>query len=157
MGKNGAQPDSYSLNHLISLMSVYLSEWVSRCELLWSHIFKFFYATLIVLFLPNIAGFIQIDLSAIPSVTFPVIAVVMSLVFLYVALGDGKRLEAISKTYQNMINLLPSEELKRLTLINPKIKAGKLFNAPLNYVTTFLMFSALLAMSIIMIMYNVHH
>lgn len=156
MERKESQANSYTLDNLISLMSVYLSEWCSRCELLWNHVFKFFYATLIVLFLPNIAGFIQIDLSAIPSVAFPVIAVIMSLVFLYVALGDGKRLEAISKTYQSMINLLPSDELKRLTLVNPKIKAGKLFNAPLSYVTSFLMFSALLAMSIIMIIYNVH-
>ena len=52
---------------IIALMSVYLSEWEHRDELLWTQVFKYFYATLVVIILPNATKFFGIELPEIKS------------------------------------------------------------------------------------------
>ncbi|RAZ94476.1 hypothetical protein DK853_34975, partial [Klebsiella oxytoca] len=84
----------------------------------WKQVFKYFYATLVVLFLPNIASFLGINLPEFPAVLFPLAALVLSLVFLYISIGYSKRLEASGNTYQKLINLLP-EELRRVSVSDP--------------------------------------
>ena len=62
MKKKGILLSSFETQDLLALMQIYLSEWMHRDELLWKQVFKYFYATLFVLFLPNIAAFVQIEL-----------------------------------------------------------------------------------------------
>ena len=152
--KNGFQLQDFTVDNILDLMNIYWAEWCARNETLWNQVFKYFYATLIVLFLPNISTFIGIALPVVPSVLFPAVALIMSLVFLYVSLGFAKRLEAIAKTYQNLINLLPPE-LRRIPMSSPEISMGKFYNKPLSYITSYLMFIALSVMSLVMIVYNI--
>ena len=117
MKQNGFRLQDFTVDNLLALMNIYWAEWCARNETLWNQVFKYFYATLFVMFLPNIAIFAGIALPKVPSVLFPCVALIMSLVFLYVSLGFAKRLEAIAKTYQNLVNLLPPE----LTCQAPKL------------------------------------
>ena len=126
MKKRGLQLNEMEVGHLLDLMDIYLSEWKHRDEMLWKQVFKYFYASLVVLFLPNIASFLGINLPEFPAVLFPLAALVLSLVFLYISIGYSKRLEASGNTYQKLINLLP-EELRRVSVSDPNIKFGRFF------------------------------
>lgn len=152
MRRTGFQLCDFKIEHIIELMNVYLSEWEHRDELLWKQVFKYFYATLVVLFLPNVASFLGIDLPNFPKILFPIVALVLSLVFLYVSIGYSKRLEASGNTYQQLMNLLP-EELRRVSVSNPNIKFGKFFSRRMSVVICVLMFFGLFCLSIVMITY----
>lgn len=152
MRRNGFQLNEISINHVIELMNIYLSEWEHRDELLWKQVFKYFYATLVVLFLPNLASFLGIDLPNFPKILFPIVALVLSLVFLYVSIGYSKRLEASGDTYQKLMDLLP-EELRRVSVSDPRIKFGKFFSRRMSVIICILMFFGLFCLSILMIAY----
>jgi hypothetical protein len=151
--KRGLQLNEMEVGHLLDLMDIYLSEWKHRDEMLWKQVFKYFYATLVVLFLPNIASFLGINLPEFPAVLFPLAALVLSLVFLYISIGYSKRLEASGNTYQKLINLLP-EELRRVSVSDPNIKFGRFFSKRISVVICVLMFLGLLCLSIVMILYD---
>ena len=153
MKRRGFQLQDFTVADILALMDIYLSEWVARNELLWNQWFKFYYATLIVLFLPQLTGFVGIDLPKFPTILFPCIALMLSFAFFYVSLGYAKRLEASGRTYQNLINLLPPE-LRRVSITNPEIKMGKFFARRQSIVITCVMSLALSIMSIVMIFYN---
>lgn len=146
--------ESKALNNdqIIALMSVYLSEWEHRDELLWTQIFKYFYAVLIVTVLPNIATFIGIELPEINIKLFPIIGMVMALVFLYVGLGYAIRLRASSRTYEEIMKLLGSEKYERISIRDKKkIKWGYLFAAPMAMVLVVTMFVALEAVAVLLL------
>ena len=153
MKKRGLQLNEMEVGHLLDLMDIYLSEWKHRDEMLWKQVFKYFYATLVVLFLPNIASFLGINLPEFPAVLFPLAALVLSLVFLYISIGYSKRLEASGNTYQKLINLLP-EELRRVSVSDPNIKFGRFFSKRISVVICVLLFLGLLCLSIVMILYD---
>ena len=153
MRKNGFQLENFLISDVVALMNVYLDEWMHRDELLWTQAFKYFYATLVVLFLPNLAEFLQIDLPKFPVLLFPIIALVLSIVFLYVTIGYCKRLEASGKTYQKLINYLPNE-LQRVPLDDPSIRYGKFLSYPMSVILCSLMFAGLILLSITMFIYH---
>ena len=147
-------PEAEKLNtdQIISLMEIYLTEWAHRDELLWTQVFQYFYATLIVIVLPNIAAFIGIVLPQINTKLFPIIGMVMALVFLYVGLGYAIRLRASSRTYEKMMGLLGSEEYARISIRDKsKIKLGYLFAAPMATVLVVTMFIALETVAIFLL------
>lgn len=132
---------------IIALMSVYLNEWEHRDELLWTQVFRYFYATLIVTVLPNVATFIGIDLPKVNVKIFPIIGLVMSLVFLYVGLGYAIRLRASSRTYEKMMSLLNDERYKRISIKDNKL--GCIFSVPMAFVLVVTMFIALVAVAVL--------
>ena len=160
MKKNGFQLQDFTVENLLNLMEIYLNEWSYRCDLLWNQAFKYYYATLIVLFLPNISSFLGIDLYQFPSLSFRVISLILSLLYLYVSWGYSLRLEASGKTYQRIINMLP-DELQRITISNSKFLLKypllkTIFSGRTSYIKCFLMFLSLFVMSIIMIIYDLN-
>lgn len=128
-------------DQIISLMSIYLNEWEHRDSLLWSQVFKLFYANLIVIILPNITAFLGISLPAINSKVFSAVGIVIAFVFLYIGLGYAKRLNASSATYANVMKLLGDEKYQRVPL--KKIRGGKLFTPSIATVLVYTMFLAL--------------
>lgn len=76
----------------------------------------------------------------------------MSLVFLFVSMGYTRRLTAIGKTYQKLIDLLP-EELKRIKVEELPGKFKKLINKRMSVLLCLLMFGSLLVMSVVMFIY----
>ena len=87
---------------MINLMEIYLSEWEHRDTLLWSQVFKLFYANLIVIILPYQKIF---DLSVLPldTIIYPIIGIIMSFIFMYIGVGYAYRLRASSQTYEKII------------------------------------------------------
>ena len=96
-------------DQLINLMNVYLSEWEHRDSMLWKQVFTYFFATLIVMILPfaNIWDFSLGD--KIEPWIFPVIGLLMTLVFSVIGKGYAIRLQAIGHTYGELIDKLPKE------------------------------------------------
>lgn len=133
----------------ISLLNVYLQEWIQRDNILWSQIFKFFYAILIITLLPNISSYLQIDLPSIPILIFRICGIIFSFIFLYVSLGYVKRLEAISDTCQKIIDKFPSDYTR--VKLSTEIKHGKYFMPHLSYIICIVLFSCLLFLSILLI------
>ncbi len=156
MCKCGFKLEDFSVDDVLCLLNIYLSEWEHRDELLWKQVFKYFYVIVIVLFLPNIASFLQIELPKFPKVIFPLAALILAFVFLYVSIGYAKRLEASGETYQNLLNLLP-KELQRISLSDSKIKCGKFFARRMSVVICTLMFFLLLFLALVMVCYNLTH
>lgn len=143
------QTNTYDTKDLLNLMEIYLSEWCHRDEFLWLQVFRYFYVTILVIFLPYIADYLKIDLPPFIDITFfPVAGIILSLVFLYLSLGYTKRLEAVSKTYQTVINCLPVFlQRKKVS----ELKHGKIFNHRLAGCLCFVIFVFTLLLSIFML------
>ena len=134
---------------IISLLNIYLTEWIHRDKILWSQVFKLFYAILIIILLPNISEYLKISLPSIPTILFRILGLLFSFVFLYICLGYLKRLEAIGNSYQNLINKLPPEYRRQNVR---DLHMGKLFSYRTSYIICFLLFSCLISLSIVLIM-----
>jgi len=135
----------------LSLMSIYLEEFTFRDHLLWSQTFKFFYATLIVILLPNISGMFSLDIAAIPSLAFRVTGLIMAVAFLYASLGYVKRLEASTKTYGNIISMLP-KQYQRVPLRT--VKFGRLFQGRMSTIIVVLLFFSLVILDTLLIIFR---
>lgn len=153
MRKTGIQLNEIEAEHILELMDIYLSEWKHRDEVLWKQVFKYFYTTLVVIFLPNLTMRLGIDLNNIPPKFFPIAGLLLSIVFLYVSIGCCKRAEASYEAYKKINSLLPYS-FRRIQLSDPKIKYGKYFDRHISLIICPLMFFALLFLSIVMIVYH---
>jgi hypothetical protein len=137
---------------IIALMNVYLNEFIFRNKLLWSNSFKFFYATLIIILLPHISEFLNINHLDLHILLFRIIGFIMSFTFLYVVLGYAKRLEAITKTYNKIIEKFDIEYRREYI---ESLKFGKLFKLRTSYIVVSLMFLSLLTVNIILLINNI--
>lgn len=137
----------------ISLLNVYFSEWHHRSQTLWSQIFKFYYAILIIILLPNLTNYFRLQLPVLPAIIFRILGLLFSFVFLYISLGYAIRLQAIGITYQNIINKLPKEyQRKKITDIKlGNICIGKLYNTNMSYIICTSLFISLFLLSITLI------
>ena len=148
-----ASPVTLSPDQIIELMNIYLSEWIHRDQLMWTQVFKLFYAALIVTILPNAASYIGISFPGINIKVFPIIGIVMAFVFLYIGLGYACRLRASSRTYENMMHLLGNNAYERISICDrTKMKWGFLFAKPLANILVVTMFIALMAVSMLMLL-----
>lgn len=144
--------DICDIDQTIALMEIYLSEWEHRDELLWTQIFRFFYANLIVTVLPYIAEFLEIKLPPINSKLFPIIGMIMAVVFLYVGISYAIRLKASSDTYVKLMKKLGDEELERNSIKDKKkYKLGFIFSLPMAQVLVIAMFIALESIAIVLL------
>lgn len=135
---------------IINLMGIYLSEWEHRDTLLWSQVFKLFYANLIVIILPYQKIF---DLSVLPldTIIYPIIGIIMSFIFMYIGIGYAYRLTASSDTYRKIMENF-DESYRRYSIEDRNVyKFGWIFSLPMAFVLVITMFSALILLSIIMI------
>lgn len=131
-------------DQIISLMNMYLNEWEHRDQMLWSQVFKYFYACLIVTVLPYAADKMQITLpEGMDSRYFPFVGVVMGFIFLYVGLGYAYRLKAIGDTYKRLNNMLP-KVFQRDSIEDPsKYPIGRHFSARMSMILVIVMFFAI--------------
>lgn len=136
----------------ISLLNVYLAEWIQRDQIIWSQIFKFFYAILIIILLPNLALHFDLVLPNLPILIFRIIGLFLSFLFLYISLGYAVRLHAISDTYRDIIKTLPTEyQRKSIECIKFKNKSiGKIFMPRIGYIICLALFLVLFSLSIIL-------
>jgi len=143
----------FSIDEKISLLSVYWSEFTHRDSILWSQGFKFYFAALIIMLLPNISKMFEIDISAVPRLAFRILGAILSIAFLYVILGYAKRLEAISKTYNEMLKTLP-EQYRRISIRDRRIRFGRFFQGSLAVILSVLLFFSLISVAILLIIFK---
>lgn len=140
--------ESSNYTKLKDMLSLHQKEWIHRDSTMWGLIFKYFYATLIVILMPNIASFIKITLPNIQNDVFRVIGIVMSIAFLYISIAYAYRLQAVSKTYRDLLEML-DEPYRRIKIKD--MRYGKLFNPSLSYILPTVMFLCLMGLSIALI------
>lgn len=116
--------ENLSYDQIISLLSIYESEWEHRNNILWTQTFRLFYLSIFIMILPNITEYLSITLPDIPIIFFPIIGIIASTLSFFMSISYSKRLEASSETYKNINNLLPYK-YRRVKLKN--VKYGKYF------------------------------
>lgn len=139
-----------SNDEIFKAMNIYLTEWIHRDKHMWSQTYKFFFAALVVMFLPNLTtklGF-TIPEALNRHYAFPILGLLLSIVFFYVSIGHAKRLRACGKTYSHLINMLP-EDLQRISIYN--LKELKFVNHTMGYVLPIAMFIVLLSIGVLLI------
>ena len=136
-------------DQIISLMSVYLDEWEHRNNLLWSQVFKMFYANLVVIILPYITNFLGVSLPEVNAKLFPTIGMILAPVFLYIGLGYAKRQQASSMTYVKVMKQLENENYQRTPI--KSLKFGKYFSTPLADLLICTMFFVLETLAIVIL------
>ncbi len=168
--KNCLRIEEFGASDILALMDIYLTEWRHRDELLWKQVYKYFYATLIIILLPQLTQIIKIDIPGIPAIVFGIVGLIMSGIFTLVSVGYAKRLTAIGETYQNLINCLPRDpvDLRRISIEDPnfvfsecrilnRILNIKVFNKRMSVILAVLMSICLIVLSIGMIVFYASH
>lgn len=120
-----SEPVEIEIEHFLKLMSIYLSEWNHRATALWNQVFKYFCATLIVIFLPYINSPIDINLPKSAYENFyPWATLLLSGIFLCISFGCAIRAKAAGNRYKNLVKVLP-EELRQDSVCVRNHRAGK--------------------------------
>lgn len=151
-------PLSSDYDTTISLLNVYLAEWIQRDQIIWSQIFKFYYAILIVILLPNIPNLIEPPLNCKIIVICRLIGLFLSVVFLYVSLGYAVRLHLISKSYRLILNKLP-KEYRQVRFDNITFRGkhiAKIFKPRLGYIICVILFITLFLLSLLFIAFDIN-
>ena len=93
---------------VLDLMNIYLSEWKHRDAHFWNQAFAYFIATLTVIVLPLFNPEEKAVLfQMIPQCVFPIVGIIMSVLFLAIMLAYYKRSEACHSKYTEIIEKLP--------------------------------------------------
>jgi len=100
--------------------------------------------------LPNLMNYFNLDLLTMPILLFRVFGLIMIVTLLYISLGYAKRLEASTKTYNQIIEKLPLD-FQRVKVST--LSLGKLFELRTSYLLIYIMFLALTAIDILLIIY----
>lgn len=153
MRENGEVNVNNSLGkeELISLMSIYLSEWEHRDDVLWRQVFKFYYVTLIVMVFPHITGYFNAKLKIKNPAIFYCAGLIMSILFYYVAVATAMRTKASYKAYEKVANLLDNEEHTNSRVSVSTLKLGKFFNFPLAIGIITAMFCSLVIIAVLLL------
>lgn len=138
--------DKEKLNtiEIIELMSIYQDEWKHRDNGFYTWGFKFFYATLIVVFLPRLSNTISFNHHnlKIIGIVAPIIGMMMSLCFLYISLCNHNRLYAVGQSYKALNEMLPEKYRRKAAAQFDIIKKGdgKYFMSKNTKLLSFFMF-----------------
>lgn len=152
--------NEYEVEQKIAALDVYIQEYIHRDNHMWDLGLKFFFASLTVTLLPTLNSLKIPEFLNRNSFIFPLLGIVLAFIFLYVTLHQLKRFEAISDTYSRIVTSLP-DSIKRKSLKdsdNEKCFRNKLeehietkvLNPKNSKILFILMFSALIALAVIM-------
>ncbi|MCH5192186.1 MAG: hypothetical protein J1F23_08495 [Oscillospiraceae bacterium] len=138
-------------NELLSLMDLYLSEWFHRDSLLWKQAFTYFFAILVISILPfaKLWG-INFD-SVIPKWIFPLIGLILSVLFFVFSMGYAERVEAVGAIYRDLINMLPQEYRRKKIIEMGNGPIYKIISLRLSKLIPYVMFVLLIAINIILL------
>lgn len=153
MGKNKKEKEENILTkeELISLISIYLSEWEHRDDVLWRQVFKFYYVTLIVIVFPHLTEYFDVNFVMINPKTFYCVGLVMSIMFYYVAVATAMRSKASYKAYEKVANLLENSEHTYSRVSVSSLKFGKFFHFPLAISIITAMFCSLVIIAVLLL------
>lgn len=148
-----------SHSELISLMEVYQMEWNSRDTVFYVEAFRYFYATLIMIFLPNLCQKIGLEFENIKLLrtVSPLIGMAMSVIFLYVSLCNHARIYAIGLSYTKLNEQLP-EKFQRIKVKNLNILKegdGKIYTLRTGKLISIVMFGSLFLLGVCVLLSNI--
>lgn len=118
------EKEQLSYDQIISLLSIYENEYEHRDIMLWTHIFRFFYISILIMVIPNVSERLSINLPPVSPRVFPIIGMLISTISYLLSLSYQKRLEASSESFRKINNLLP-EKYQRVKI--DELKHGKYF------------------------------
>lgn len=99
---------AYDEASFLSLMSIYLSEWMHQDTILWNHAFAYFAFTFAVTVFPVACPW-NLDkkvLAVLPLKLFPSVGIVLAFMLLFVMLGYWRRMRKSTTKYRDMIEML---------------------------------------------------
>ena len=137
--------DTISTEIIIQAMEHYFQEYIHRDNTMWSQNYKFFFSSLAITLLPNLTQNFGLTLPEnIASNTriFPIIGIILAFVFLYVSHESARRFCSVSKTYNELIKLLP-ENLQRKEI------SENIFSP--TYVISLMMFVSLMIVALLIL------
>lgn len=137
---------------LLKLMDIYLSEWKHRDILLWRQIFTYFFVIMLIYFFPYSAIWGENLIDIFPRWIFPIIGIVLSIVFLIVGIGYSTRLKASGNSYQKIIDKLPTQ-FQRVKI--DELNNFKLANSPMSSFIVSVMFVILFVLGIALLVINI--
>lgn len=140
----------------ISLLNVYLTEWIQRDQVIWSQIFKFYYAILVVTLLPNMPGLFELPPNCI--IICRIIGLVLSVVFFYVSFGYAVRLHIVSVSYRRILNKLP-EEFRQINFNDITFRGkniARIFKARLAYIICVILFVSLFMLALFFLLFDLN-
>ena len=132
-------------DQLLSLMNLYFSEWTHRDSIMWKQIFTFFFAIFVIVLLPFANIWDVALVGPLPPVLFPIVGLVLTLIFLYVSLGYARRLSKVGESYRELIEHIPKEYQRNSIYSKEKITKRK----QLAYTIPVIMFICLILFEIV--------
>lgn len=143
-----------NIETILNAMNIYLTEYIHRDTLMWKQNFTFFISTLIVTLLPYLTEYFGLILP--PKLethqqVFHLIGIIMSLIFWFRSRNLAKRFQAVSLTYNNLINQLP-KNLQRIKINQNVSKTRQLLHV---YVLPGIMFLALFLLSLFLLIWSI--
>lgn len=141
--------EKLSKEEIINLMSVYLDEWKHRDLSFWTQTYRYFYATLIVILLPNIGSIFEIRLAfSVGDKIFPLVGIFMSIFFMYFSVVSGIKSTLASNAYRQLISYIPKDYREKCVA---EQRHGKYYNIKMAIALPIFMFSVLIVISLILI------
>ncbi len=160
-----------SPEQIIELLGIYMEEWRYRNSLFWNQLFLFFVSALIVFMLPYMEAPFKFDFESanIPESTFTITGILLSILFVYISIGNAFRSQSSRQTYMSVALKLPEDMRPVLIGFAPEDKNKKcrekwkmfwtfkykrkiyfLFSLSFSITTTIIMFFALIALPAIL-------
>ncbi|MCI9596163.1 MAG: hypothetical protein HFE75_02490 [Firmicutes bacterium] len=119
------EDDILSREELIALLAVYESEFEHRDKVLYSRIYHFFYISIIIMLCPFVSiGGVSIELANIPSKCFIIAGMICEGFACFISIVHANRLSKSSKTYKNIIQMLPPQ-YRRISTLDSDSKPKK--------------------------------
>lgn len=134
---------------LLRLIEFYHTDWMHRDSFLWKQVFKYFFATLIVIIIPFTDNWILNFEGIIPKWIFPSVGIVLSCIFFIVGRGHVARLRASGKKYNDLFEMLP-KDFRRITL--DEIHKAPISNRSLAPILVYTMFFILITLSVVFLL-----
>lgn len=118
MKHNRENQQQLNYEELISLLQVYESEFEYRDKTLYSRMYNLFYISLIIMICPFISiGGKNLQLHNLQPTFFIIIGMLCETLSFFISIIHADRLRKSSITYNNIINMLPTE-YRRISTIN---------------------------------------
>ena len=98
-------------DQFLHLMEIYLSEWEHRDSSLWKQAFAYFIFSFAITIFPFVSPWNHCEklIVFLPKWIFPIIGMILSMVFGFVMLGYVRRFGYIGEVYRKMIKELPRD------------------------------------------------
>lgn len=141
-----------SADQVLTLLGIYLSDWEHRDSIFWKQIFSYFTASLVVMVLPFIDMWGLKLPESIPDFLFPLVGLILAVIFCIVWNGYLIRLKALSDAYQDLLGMLPKKF--RRSKVKEIAPNNELMNKQMAALVCWTMFIALIVIGVALLYFT---